>query len=49
LLSQLRQEQGQDGPTPYLGTVLAAFPSQSTVQRCQSKRARPRCIRAQGY
>ena len=29
LLSKLRQEQGKAGPTPYLDTVLAAFPQQS--------------------
>jgi len=42
LLSQLRQELGKDGPTPYLDTVLAAFPQQSNVHKRQPKRARER-------
>jgi LuxR family maltose regulon positive regulatory protein len=37
LLSKLRQEQGKAGPTPYLDTVLAAFPQQNNVQKRQSK------------
>jgi LuxR family maltose regulon positive regulatory protein len=31
LLSRLRQEQREAGPTPYLDTLLAAFPHQSVV------------------
>ncbi len=32
LLSQLRQQQCQAGPTPYLDTMLAAFPQQTQMQ-----------------
>ena len=39
LLSKLRQEQGKAGPTPYLDTVLAAFPQQSKEHAHQPKRA----------
>jgi LuxR family maltose regulon positive regulatory protein len=39
LLYRLQQEQGKDGPTPYLDTVLAAFPQQSKPQEHQPKRA----------
>jgi len=38
LLSQLRQEQQQTGPTPYLDTLLAAFSQQSTPHKRQPKR-----------
>ena len=39
LLSQLRQEQGKARPTPYLDTVLAAFPQQNKEYAHQPKRA----------
>jgi LuxR family maltose regulon positive regulatory protein len=42
LLSRLREQQHQDGPTPYLDTLLAAFSQQSKVHKSQSKRARAR-------
>ena len=42
LLSQLREKQRLSGPTPYLDTVLAAFPQQSQTHEQQLKRARPR-------
>lgn len=32
LLSQLREEQRQQGPTPYLDTLLVAFPQQNKTQ-----------------
>ena len=38
LLSRLRQEQRKAGPTPYLDTLLAAFPLQSTAGPSQPKR-----------
>lgn len=37
LLSRLRQEQSQLGPTSYLDTVLAAFPQQSQTQEQSPK------------
>jgi LuxR family maltose regulon positive regulatory protein len=37
LLSQLREQQQKNGPTPYLDTVLAAFPSQSKARKRQRK------------
>jgi LuxR family transcriptional regulator, maltose regulon positive regulatory protein len=40
LLSQLREQ----GPTPYLDTVLAAFPQQSKVRKRQSKRTKQRTL-----
>ena len=49
LLSQLRQERGKAGPTPYLDTVLAAFPQQSNVQKRQFKRTRRHASRLKGY
>jgi LuxR family transcriptional regulator, maltose regulon positive regulatory protein len=39
LLSQLRQQQCKAGPTPYLDTLLAAFPQQSKAQQYQPKHA----------
>ena len=39
LLSQLRQEQGKAGPTPYLDTVLAAFAQQSKEHAHQPQHA----------
>ena len=38
LLSGLRKQQCKQGPTPYLDTLLAAFPQQSMRQECQLKR-----------
>jgi LuxR family maltose regulon positive regulatory protein len=40
LLNKLRKQQGKDRPTPYLDTLLAAFPQQSKTQKCRSKRVR---------
>jgi LuxR family maltose regulon positive regulatory protein len=40
LLSQLREKQRLSGPTPYLDTVLAAFPQRSKTYEQQLKRAR---------
>jgi LuxR family maltose regulon positive regulatory protein len=40
LLSRLREQQHQDGPTPYLDTLLAAFSQQSKIQKRQPKRTR---------
>ncbi|HEX3642061.1 MAG TPA: LuxR C-terminal-related transcriptional regulator, partial [Ktedonobacteraceae bacterium] len=42
LLSKLREQQCKAGPTPYLDTVLAAFPQQSQVQEQQLKEAEKR-------
>jgi LuxR family maltose regulon positive regulatory protein len=42
LLSKLREQQGKDGPTPYLDTLLAAFPQQSKAQKRLPKRTRAR-------
>jgi len=39
LLSRLREQQRQNGPTPYVDTVLAAFPQQITAQKHQPERA----------
>ncbi len=39
LLSGLREQQRQAGPTPYLDKLLAAFPQQSKVPERQPKRA----------
>jgi len=46
LLAKLREQQHQHGPTPYLDTLLAAFPQQSKEQ-CQPKRTgqRPKRLR----
>ncbi len=38
LLAKLREQQRQHGPTPYLDTLLAAFPQQSKGQKRQTKR-----------
>ncbi|HEX3641312.1 MAG TPA: LuxR family transcriptional regulator, partial [Ktedonobacteraceae bacterium] len=40
LLSKLREQQGKDRPTPYLDTLLAAFPQQSKLHRRQLKQSR---------
>ncbi len=40
LLSRLREQQCETGPTPYLDAVLAAFPQQSQVQEHEPKQAR---------
>jgi LuxR family maltose regulon positive regulatory protein len=40
LLSKLREQQSKDRPTPYLDTLLAAFPQQSKLHRRQSKQSR---------
>jgi LuxR family maltose regulon positive regulatory protein len=37
LLSQLREQQQKNGPTPYLDTVLTAFPPQSKARKRQRK------------
>jgi LuxR family maltose regulon positive regulatory protein len=37
LLSQLREQQQKRGPTPYLDTVLAAFPPQGKTRKRQRK------------
>lgn len=42
LLSKLREKQCQTGPTPYLDTLLAAFPQQSKVHQSQSKHLKDR-------
>lgn len=42
LLSRLRELQCQDGPTPYLDTLLAVFPQQSKTHKRQPKRTRAR-------
>ena len=44
LLSSLREQQRVYGPTPYLDTVLAAFPRQSKVRKRQSKQTKQRTI-----
>jgi LuxR family maltose regulon positive regulatory protein len=44
LLSQLREQQQNDGPTPYLDTLLAAFPKQSKVRKRQPKQAKRRTV-----
>jgi len=46
LLFMLREQQRQHGPTPYLDTVLAAFPQQSKAQKRQPKRTRQRSRRS---
>jgi len=40
LLSKLQEQQGKDRPTPYLDTLLAAFPQQSKLHRRQPKQSR---------
>jgi LuxR family maltose regulon positive regulatory protein len=40
LLNKLREQQGKDGPTPYLDTLLAAFPPQSKTRKRQTKQVR---------
>jgi LuxR family maltose regulon positive regulatory protein len=40
LLSQLRQEQYAAGPTPYLDTLLAAFPQENATHEPQSRQAK---------
>jgi LuxR family maltose regulon positive regulatory protein len=42
LLSKLRQQRCQAGPTPYLDTVLAAFTQQFQVEKSQSKQEEER-------
>jgi LuxR family maltose regulon positive regulatory protein len=42
LLSQLRQEQRQAGPTPYLDTLLAAFAKERKRPKRLPKQSRPR-------
>jgi len=42
LLSKLQKECSAAGPTPYLDTLLAAFPPQSKAQKRQPKQARQR-------
>jgi len=42
LLRKQREQQREAGPTPYLDTLLAAFPQQSKVHKRQSKQARAR-------
>jgi LuxR family maltose regulon positive regulatory protein len=42
LLSQLREKQRLSGPTPYLDTVLEAFPQRSQTYEQKSKQARRR-------
>src|SRR5205807_5795641 len=42
LLSMLREQQRQHGPTPYLDTLLAAFPQQSETQKHRPKRPQQR-------
>jgi LuxR family maltose regulon positive regulatory protein len=44
LLSQLWEQQRVYGPTPYLDTVLAAFPQQCKIRKRQSKQAKQRTI-----
>jgi LuxR family maltose regulon positive regulatory protein len=44
LLSSLREQQRVYGPTPYLDTVLAAFPRQSKVRKRQSRQTKQRTI-----
>jgi len=41
LLSQLRKQQREAGPTPYLDTLLAAFPQQRKSRKRPSKSAKP--------
>ena len=45
LLYRLRKRDLKRGPTPYLDTVLAAFPQQSKAQKRQPKRTRQRSRR----
>jgi len=40
LLSKLRDEQCKQGPTPYLDTLLAAFPKENKAQKRLPKRSR---------
>ena len=40
LLSRLREQQREQGPTPYLDTLLAAFPQQSKRSKSHSKKSR---------
>lgn len=40
LLNTIRKQQGKDRPTPYLDTLLAAFPQPSKPQQRQPKRTR---------
>jgi len=44
LLSRLRERRWERGPTPYLDTVLAAFPQQSKVRKRQSKQTKQRTL-----
>jgi len=44
LLSQLREQRQKDGPTPYLDTLLAAFPKQSKIRKRQPKQAKQRTV-----
>ena len=46
LLAKLREEQRKHGPTPYLDTLLAAFPQQSKGQKRQLKRTGQRLKRS---
>ena len=45
LLSRLQEQQRQQGPTPYLDTLLAAFASQSKRPKRQPKRPKQRAKR----
>jgi len=47
LLSRLQKQQREQGLTPYLDTLLAAFPSQSKRHKRQSKRSREHTERSQ--
>ena len=49
LLSKLREQQGKDGPTPYLDTLLAAFPQQSKAQKRQPRRVGHRTPKPNSY
>jgi LuxR family maltose regulon positive regulatory protein len=44
LLSQLREQRREVGPTPYLDTLLAAFPQQRKARKRQPKQAMQRTI-----
>jgi len=40
LLSKLREQERKHGPTPYLDTLLAAFPQQNKGRKCRPKQTR---------
>jgi LuxR family maltose regulon positive regulatory protein len=46
LLSRLREKQRSSGPTPYLDTVLAAFPQHNKTHEQRSKRVKQRTKRS---